>query len=335
MESRHWDLSKLNSLIANKVEENLSLDYKAADALQLTEGKKNEIGKDVSAMANAAGGVIIYGIREFPDKAIKHLPEKIDPIIRTTISKEWLEQVIMNNIQPKISGIIITPITIDDKDGTVVYVVEIPQGNTAHQASDKKYYKRNNFMSVPMDDYEIRDIMGRLNHPEMTLEFIMERKKVIESKPKILPPSYDYPAGKTLDPKIWFEYQLKVAVRNTGKVYANYVNYYLELPSHIVHLEENLNDSSTRIDYKEFYGENTYRDVIDVETATPDQTSYKYGPSRYDPVLPGMRSRFDQIRLVNDLIFNNETFYWKIYADNADIKTGSITLLELQSVLKE
>src|SRR5262249_14876653 len=96
----NWDQSELQRLIDDGAEENLTLDYKAADALGTTDGKKKEITKDVSAMANSAGGVIIYGIKEHDEEDKKHLPEMLTPIDRTQFSKEWLEQVI-NSIQPR------------------------------------------------------------------------------------------------------------------------------------------------------------------------------------------------------------------------------------------
>ena len=65
----------LDRLIADGVEENISLDYKAADSLQNTDGKKKEIAKDISAMANSAGGVIIYGIKEHDAVDMRHLPQ--------------------------------------------------------------------------------------------------------------------------------------------------------------------------------------------------------------------------------------------------------------------
>ena len=40
-------------------------------------------------------------------------------------------------------------------------VVEIPKSLTAHQARDLRYYRRYNFESVAMVDYEIRDVMNR------------------------------------------------------------------------------------------------------------------------------------------------------------------------------
>lgn len=51
-----WDESDIQELVAGQVQESLTLDYKACDALARTDGKKKEISKDVSAFANSAGG---------------------------------------------------------------------------------------------------------------------------------------------------------------------------------------------------------------------------------------------------------------------------------------
>jgi hypothetical protein len=50
-----WDEDDLQTLILNGTQESIELDYKACDALAQTEGKKNELSKDVSAFANSAG----------------------------------------------------------------------------------------------------------------------------------------------------------------------------------------------------------------------------------------------------------------------------------------
>lgn len=316
----NWDLASIQSYITNQVEENLNLDYKAADALQKTDGKKKEISKDVSAMANSAGGVIIYGIKEFSQSVKEHLPEKIDPVKRLDISKEWLEQVINSNIQPKIEGIIITPVPVGAD--TVIYAVEIPQSSTAHQANDKKYYKRYNFESVAMEDYEIRDIMSRIKHPVVELEFQLERTMQVERDPINRTP-------KTGGLQ-WFEYNIRVYIKNTGKVFANYVNYFLHLPEAILHSDEkHLNDCVEHSGCKIFYGDNTYRDVLDVKLQTFGKTYYNYGPSRFDPVLPGTRSRSQTIQLQNNLKVWGHQLSWKIHADNAEERTGEILLSDL------
>jgi hypothetical protein len=150
----------------------VSIEYKSAAALNRNAQFTTEITKDVSAIANAAGGTIIYGITEFQNKAKSHLPERIDPIARTSYSKEWLEHII-GQIRPRINDLVIHPVPLTSGTDHVVYVVEIPQGATAHQATDCRYYRRYNFESVRMFDHEIRDVMNRKTHPlvSMTARF--------------------------------------------------------------------------------------------------------------------------------------------------------------------
>src|SRR5687767_3949320 len=122
-----WNEAEIQRYIDDEEEESLELDYKAADALAKTDGKKTEMTKDVSATANSAGGIIIYGLREHP--TARHKVEKFDPIDRTQFSKEWLEHVI-NNIRPRLTNVIIHPVTLASGANHVAYVVEIPQSNT-------------------------------------------------------------------------------------------------------------------------------------------------------------------------------------------------------------
>lgn len=169
-----WTKGRLDRLIADAVEENLNLEYKRAASLENDDPKEIEITKDVSAFANSAGGTLIYGIAEPDDKKHRHRPERLDPISRAVTSKEWLEQIIQT-IQPRIDGIVIHPVPIDEAADTVCYVVEVPQSHTAHQARDHVYYKRQNFNRPPMEDYEIRDVMGRRSHPKIQGSARMER----------------------------------------------------------------------------------------------------------------------------------------------------------------
>ncbi|MBX9809392.1 ATP-binding protein [Candidatus Gracilibacteria bacterium] len=173
----NYSEEELQNIINTKIEENLHLEYKSAGSLEGTDSKKLEISKDVSAFANSDGGIIIYGIKEFSEKDKKHLPEKITPIDRSLIPKEWLEQVINSNIQPKIDGLIIKPISLNANTNEVAYVVEIPKSNTVHQSGNKTYYKRRNFIVDTMEDYEIRDVMNRLSSPKLELILINERMK--------------------------------------------------------------------------------------------------------------------------------------------------------------
>lgn len=154
----------LDRLISEGIKESLTLDYKASPSLGREDKQRNELCKDVTAFANSAGGQIIYGLEED-----KHVPTRVDEGADAAITKEWVEQVIDSRVQPRIDGLGIVPIQLDRGLG---FVLSIPQATTRapHQAPDKKYYKRQNFQSVPMEDYEIRDALRRATTPDLKAE---------------------------------------------------------------------------------------------------------------------------------------------------------------------
>jgi len=312
---KEWNQAVIQQYINDEVQESLTLDYKAADSLDKSDGKKKEITKDVSAMANSAGGIIIYGIAEYQDPIKRHLPEKIEPIDQTHFSKEWLEQ-IMNTIRPRVDGVVITPVPITTASNHVVYVVEIPQSTTAHQATDWRYYKRFNFQSVPMEDYEIRDVMGRRQHPKIELDFEVEIT------------TQEYTEGFYRKPVSKTEYELKIIARNKGQIYAKYVNALIRVPYPISYLGEYRPQEPIEKNgdlYCEYWEDNTTRDVVDVEFNIGAPIK-KYGPSWFDPILPGL-SRTWRIRLSDAFSGQNLDgllIRWSAYADNASPNHGEI-----------
>jgi hypothetical protein len=160
-----WIEDDLLGLIKDQVAESLTLDYKASASLQRTDGKKADLSKDVSAFANSAGGLLVYGIKENG-----HIPTELDEGLNPDeISKEWLEQVINSRISRRIDGIQIQQIYLTGtRTGRVAYIVAVPASARApHMASDHRFYKRFNFESVPMEEYEVRDVSRRLVAPDV------------------------------------------------------------------------------------------------------------------------------------------------------------------------
>jgi hypothetical protein len=155
-----WEESDLDELHRGEIMESLSLEYKDSRVLENKVYQQGELFKDVSAFANSAGGILIFGMRESG-----HLPigtdDGVDP---SKIKREWLENILMANIEPKIEGLCVKPILLRSKGtGNVAYVLEIPQAKSRgpHQGPEHKYYKRYNFKAEPMEDYEVRDLMRR------------------------------------------------------------------------------------------------------------------------------------------------------------------------------
>jgi Putative DNA-binding domain len=178
-----WEESDIQSLIANQVQQSLTLDVKRCESLQKTEGKKKEISKDVSAFAKSAGGTIVYGIVED-----KHVPTGIDDgFDPKDITMEWIEQVINSTIEQRIDGVRIKEIALSGaKAGKSIYIVNILQSKRApHMASDNRYYKRFNFESLPMADYEVKDVSRRLEVPDLCVEFRPDTPGRFEPDPNV------------------------------------------------------------------------------------------------------------------------------------------------------
>lgn len=166
-----WTVADLEELVGDDVQESLTLDYKQSAALAKNDASRNELAKDVSAFANSAGGRIVYGIIEE-----NHSPTGIDGgVDPAQITREWIEQVIRSRIQPVVQGVVIKPIRLTN--GFFCYVIDIPQAIALapHQAFDNKYYRRANFLSVPMEDYEVKDALRRSSTGEPIIYFRWER----------------------------------------------------------------------------------------------------------------------------------------------------------------
>ena len=164
-EKTEYSIDDITALIDNEAEESVHLDFKAAGSLSKDDKKKAEIAKDVSAFANSDGGIIVYGIEERDHKAYA-----LSYIDGNTYTKEWLEQVIQDNIQRRIEGLEIFPIRENGDITKSIYIVKIPRSsNTPHMSADKCYYKRNNFRSVKMEEYEVRDLFYREATPNLTI----------------------------------------------------------------------------------------------------------------------------------------------------------------------
>ena len=302
----------LERLVQDKAEETLQLEFKGAQALVITEGNKKEISKDVSAMANSAGGVIIYGILEQ-----EHYAGSISPVKRKDCSKERLDQIISSNIQPRIEGLAIHPIALDGNDD-VAYVVEIPKSSTAHMAKDNRYYKRSNFEAVAMADYEVRDVMNRIKYPVINLEFKIVKRTETQ---------YNHPYGPYIrngeETKV-VRYYLSARPWNDGPVLAQYVQYMVTVPSGLL------------FDGKEsFWGNNKRQDMLGVENGiTP-----RYGPTWFDPLLPQLAGPVTRYLLANDYEqtwrHSQAEIGWTCYADNAPPRTGTVVLREVEFVEEE
>lgn len=274
--------------------ESLQLEFKGARALSKTAGVKKEITKDASAMANSAGGTIIYGIAEDATVAAR-----MDPVDRVEFSKEWLEQV-LDGIQPNLDGAQCHDVRNPADPDQVVYVLEIPQAKTAHQARDMRYHKRQDTHTVFMSDYEIRDVMGRQTDPLLAVALLITRP-VLNQATSVS------------------ERHLIVYIRNEGRVLARHVSGVAQMSATFVDQSEIARVAEKMPWFVPF--------VFPIEISNVDDKLPV-------PILPGTSRTAAQVKLADafDVVCRNEptaTIDWVLYADNAPCRTGKEVVAEI------
>ena len=213
-----WSKEMLEDIVLTKRMESNTLEFKSGEDLnnvmKSNNNNKNvEFSKDVSAMANSNGGDIIYGISE-EKKNDKSVAGSFSFVERNFLI-DSIEQKLNSLIIPKIDNIEIIPI--DFSETEMVVIISIPKSYTAHQAKDKRYYKRFGFSVEPMEDWEVKDIINRGLKPEVELIFSAVKDNNYLSINNITYGCYD----------------INIKVHNKGKVSANYLNCFIEIEKNL------------------------------------------------------------------------------------------------------
>lgn len=320
-------IEDLQSLIDSSIEESTILEYKSSFAKQKSSWKE-ELAKDVSAMANSNGGTIIYGIREKEGGNGRAVPEKLMPISNKDMSKDQLSQLLSSNIQPVIEGLEITYIPNDTTSG--YYVVTVPKSSTAHQNRlSHIYYARRNATVEAMEDYAIRDVMNRSKTPNIELLFSLHKIIVNGTKRSISPVSIMSGRGVTEEHYQRIDYKLKYRLFNRGEIFAQYINCFIHIP---ISLLKDYSEYQIENDCAIIFEDNTVRDLVGI-----NGIQKQYGPVRYDPLLPGTSGSAHYISLDLELensLENLPTVWYSIHADNAPVKEYSLDWSKIEIITK-
>lgn len=153
------DRTDIENLVVNGIPESNRLDYKEALPGNDDEGKK-EFLRDVSAMANANGGDLIYGMREQRDR--EGGATAIDVVgiagINIDATRLWMENLIRDCIKPRLTGVDVRAVPAGDSKE--VMIVRVPRSwNGPHVVEFKKhwrFYSRSAAGNYQMDVAQLR-----------------------------------------------------------------------------------------------------------------------------------------------------------------------------------
>jgi hypothetical protein len=228
----------INDLIASKTEEGLTLEFK--QEIDLSQSKqKSEAAKDVSALANTAGGRILYGVVEakLPDGSV--VADSIKPITDGGIASR-LADILYSTIHPRPRfNMHSIPVT-----GGKVLVLEVyPSfGIDLHMVTgygENRFYRRGPKGVVPMTEPEIRDAyihvaesrasletrIDSLAKPELVLRALIDESIMvipIYSRPDLLDPRQLRQLGPHLQNGVLKDQELRDYIDNFRLGYDGY-----------------------------------------------------------------------------------------------------------------
>lgn len=139
--------------------------------------------KDVTAIANGTGGVIICGVA-----AKNGIASAVPGVSASDIDGEklWAESVLANQVSPRLASVQMRDI---DVAGTKVALIGIPRslgrphGFTTGSGTPLQFWKRNNAGNQPMDINDLRDQFGEAREWARQIEeFRKERIKKLRTK---------------------------------------------------------------------------------------------------------------------------------------------------------
>lgn len=140
-------------------EETVRLEFKSGKLLESTERLKEKLARTVSAFANTEGGELVLGVGE-KKVGKRRLAGAIDGC-PADFDTHRLQQMAEEGISPALAGMRVRRVQISGRHDRVIFVIQVPQGHTAYQASDRLYYGRSECETKPLADNQIRVLMLR------------------------------------------------------------------------------------------------------------------------------------------------------------------------------
>jgi hypothetical protein len=255
---------------------------------------KREIAKDVSAMANSLGGVIIHGVAT--DAKLKSKPTRIEGIDPKCIAT--FDQVVNSQVRPpvKFRKKLIPP------DEPRVMIVDVPRSeDPPHQSlTAKKYYRRSGEESIAMEHDLVAMYFGR--RPGPVLEIGFER--------------YHELAPFSGEPSFSNTVLLRVLVRNLGKRAACHILVMLRFPDK-PHVEVGLNRGS----------------FVQMDDIDPNKQSVQYSEALAIVHATSGRIIGDLLLRVSEEFAKHlaEALFiqWEAHADEMEAKGGVVSLRQL------
>lgn len=321
MHKRDWTE---NDIIALKgQEESIRMEFKSGALIDNNSKDKwvAVIAKEVSAFANTEGGTLILGLKEEKTKDKIRVASDPDGVPNTYLTDQ-IQSLIESNVSPYLSGLQVKRVPITSLKDRVVFVVTIPQGTTAYQAKDGKYYGRSELKVKFLPDHEIRLRMSRGRVAKASLEFQLCNISLssiqvtkLKEKNKDALAAYKIDAAEAFQqyPKELLEimsagnapdvFEFELILRNTGE---------LTIRDPAIQISEKPSETLAK-------STDIFSEVLNSRIEMLDEVIFP-GDVRK---IEGSKKKF-HIKPETSLTVNDYEIHWKIYLDNSPPSFGTI-----------
>ena len=161
----------LRLIINPKKSESHYLEFKS-----ILKDKPSDLTKEVTAFANASGGVIIYGIIEDEN----HLAKE-SKWLELGDTQHKIEDQILSWVQPKFTNYQIKTIQNSNDFNKGIFLIDIKKGSqTPYMNSEKIHYIRREKKSEPMNAQEIREALFRSGLFDALLLELKDNKQLVD-----------------------------------------------------------------------------------------------------------------------------------------------------------
>jgi hypothetical protein len=197
-------------LVERRTSEGLHLDFKRVRAPLGGDDRAN-VARLVSAFANADGGLIVIGVATGTG-AEKEVAAELTPVTRPAERVEEIRAALPDLVSPVPAGVEFRHI--GDEAGYVLIHVPASAAPPHMNVNDHRYYQRYGSRTLPLEHYQVADLMGRRNNPLVSCRI----DQLAPLRPDEVPPA------------VADGVRFRVIVRNFGRRAARDVSIFLALP---------------------------------------------------------------------------------------------------------
>ena len=170
------DVNAIRQFRTDGREEDIHLEFKTVNDPEMNRDDRKNLAKCISGFANSDGGMVVWGVEAKKNAdgidCVSSLPEIDRPQLFLTKLNEFTGQ----SVSPLVDGV--RHKILETSTGRGYAATLIPQSNAVpHMAMpERRYYKRSGDSFYVMEHFDLDDMFGRRQKPDLALSIVPQHE---------------------------------------------------------------------------------------------------------------------------------------------------------------